>query len=98
MRKTVTKEIEVRVCDFCGKENVSLTKCIICGSEGCKKIMDTYDLGSPERFKSDRTKHWAYRVTIYRYADHTLSGKIIKQGRICSDCAKRNITLKDLLY
>jgi len=44
-------EVEVYVCDFCGKESfLELDKCFLCGRDICKNCNATYDLSWRARY------------------------------------------------
>jgi hypothetical protein len=82
MRKKEMREVEVKVCDFCGDEATNLETCCICGKEGCLK-----------RGKGDRLEHWAYHVgDVYSYK----TGKR-GSGHVCKECGPKTITLDKFL-
>lgn len=72
--KNVTREITVKICDFCGDEVKNLSTCAICKREMCDK-----DGGKA---------HAAFNLTdVYRYSDgRRLS---IVASKVCDDCAKK---------
>lgn len=55
--KQVTREITVKVCDFCGEETDHLDTCAVCKREMCAK-----DGGAA---------HSDYSLEVYRYHDGT---------------------------
>ena len=56
MRKEETRPVEVIYCDFCNKETAHVTKCVICGREGCNQ--------------GGNKAHFAYSGSdVYRYKD-----------------------------
>jgi hypothetical protein len=72
MKKKVMKEVEIEICDFCGKEVRHPEKCAYCGKVGCGPGW------------SKENDHWAYHLEIYRYSDEKrLAGY---GSHICKEC------------
>jgi hypothetical protein len=74
MKKKIIREIEVEICDYCGREITYYNKCVSCGRTGCTSSW------------MKETDHWEYSIEIYRYRDgNKLIGHICKE---CKDVVK----------
>jgi len=51
--KTVTRPVEVNICDFCEAEAEHLLECCLCGREGCHA--------------GGCSEHFMYALEVYRY-------------------------------
>ena len=74
MKRTESRQVEVKYCDFCGEETKFLDRCAVCKQEMCNK-----DGG---------TAHVAYGVTeLYRYKDRA---RLAGYGtRVCKECVEK---------
>jgi len=84
MRKKVTREIEIKVCDFCGEEAERVDTCSVCGREGCLRRLPG---------KDKKLEHWAFHVAnIYDY-ERDVRGS----GYVCTECGGRVMPISEFL-
>ena len=76
MRKTEKRDVEIKVCDFCGEETEHLGRCAVCKREMCGE--------------DGMRAHNYCGTELFRYSDgKRLAGY---GARICQECSQKKFT------
>jgi len=83
MKKKVTRETEITICDVCDQETDNWGVCAVCGKEICYSKDD----------------HWAYSLGKVRKHNGSFRPPVANNLKICKECGgqKTDLTIEELL-